>query len=135
MAFIYNPLKNLALQIVTNGGGGGGGTSFAWNFVSGTTTTAADNNGYVCQNAGLTTVQLPTTAASGTVIEVIASTSGGFSIAQNAGQSIKFGLDSTTLGAAGSLKSTAVNDTVRILCTTADTTWTVLSSVGNLNLV
>lgn len=115
-----------------NGGGGGG---IAWNTVSGTSQSAAVNNGYITNNASLVTITLPSTATVGSVVEVAGQGAGGWTIAQNSGQVIHMdGVDSTT-GTGGSLSSSIRYDAVRLLCITANTDWLVLSGIGNLTVV
>ena len=98
---------------------------------------AANNTGYIIKIAvpGLLTLTLPAVAVVGDIIEVAGYTVGGWSIAQNALQQIHYGNLDSTLGALGSLSSTARYDTVKLLCTTANTDWVVLSSIGILNVV
>ena len=91
------------------------------------------NLNYLSNNgASLITYTLPLTAAFGTVIQISGFSSGGWTLAQNAGQSINFGSLTTTTGAGGSLSSSNKNDYVRLLCVTANTTWNVIGSIGNL---
>ena|SRR5690606_494034 len=112
-----------------------GGTGFTWNEITGTSSGMTVNNGYIANNAGLVTLTLPASAALGSVIEVAGKGSGGWTIAQNSGQTIHFGAQNSTTGAGGSISSTLQYDTIRIVCTTADTDFVVLSSVGNLTVV
>ena len=94
------------------------------------------NMSYVADNgATLTTFTLPVTAPFATIIQVAGKSAGGWTIAQNVGQSINFGSIATTTGAGGSLSSSNKNDFVRLLCTTASTTWNVISSIGNITIV
>lgn len=109
--------------------------SFMWNEVTGTSSAMAVENGYVANNGALVTLTLPATAAFGSIIEVAGKGAGGWSIAQNSGQTIHFGASNTTTGAGGSLSSTLQYDTVRLLCTTTNTDFVVLSSIGNLTVV
>lgn len=108
------------------------------NWIDSTTTPVtliADRN-YVADNgATLTTFTLPVTAAFGTVIQIAGKSSGGWIIDQNASQSIHLGNLVTTVGVGGSLASTNQNDYVRLLCVTANTTWNVISAIGNLTIV
>ncbi len=107
----------------------------AWNDVTGTTATILAGQGYTASNAGSVTFTLPTTAAYGTVFEVATgTTAGGWSIAQNAGQSIKTGNLTTTVGVTGSLASTMAGDAVRVLCIVANTTFLVLNTQGEINV-
>lgn len=116
-------------------GGGGGGGGITWNTVSGTSQSAAVNNGYITNNASLVTITLPATAVVGSVVEVAGQGSGGWTIAQNSGQVIHMdGVDSTT-GTGGSLSSSVRYDAVRLLCITVNTDWLVLSGIGNLTVV
>ena len=105
----------------------------AWQNASGTTVNPMiPGAGYYTTNAAQTTLTLPATAAAGTIIEVIATTSNGWIIAQLAGQSIQFGNKVTTTGITGSLTSSAIGDAITLLCTTANTTWFASKSQGNI---
>jgi len=118
---------------ITNGAGTidlAAATGLTWSVETGAAVAAAVNYGYITNRAGGITYTLPTTAAVGSIIK-ICSISGLATIAQNAGESIVFGLQTTTVGAGGSLVMTDDGDAIEIVCTVADTTWAVLSSVGN----
>jgi hypothetical protein len=96
------------------------------------------NTGTVANKAGLLTMTLPASAAVGDLIEITGiNTALGWKIAQNANQQIFFGNTSTTLGAGGSLASTATRDSLRMVCVVAgaSTVWNVLSSIGNITVV
>jgi hypothetical protein len=93
------------------------------------------NVGYIANNAGLVTLTLPTTSALGSVIEVVGKGAGGWRIAQNASEIIHFGNINTTTGITGYLQSTLTYDAIRIVCTVADTEWTVLSVQGNITVI
>lgn len=127
---------------ITNGAGSitiaatGGGLAFV--DVTGTTQAMAVNTTYLADNVGLVTLTLPATAAQGSIIEVKGFGSGGWAIAQNANQQIRFGsATATTVGVSGSLASTNLNDGVKLLAAVggASTIWTVLSSQGNITIV
>jgi hypothetical protein len=123
---------NGAGSITINAAGGG----LTWTDVTGASQAMAVNNGYTADNAGLVTLTLPATAAYGSVMAVVGKGAGGWKIAQNSGQTIQFGSASaTTSGASGSLASTNQFDVVFILCTTTNTNFTVLNSIGNLTIV
>ena len=101
-----------------------------------TSTIMAVNTGYFADSASLVTLTLPTTIGAGSVFEVINTNTGGFKIAQNAGQQIQFGDDITTSGTAGSVASTNVGDSLRLVCKTANTLLFVSpGSQGNLTIV
>ena len=113
-----------------------GSASFAWNNVAASTQTLAVNQGYITNNgATLVTYTLPASAIQGSVIRVSGFSSGGWTIAQNASQEIFFGNQHTTIGVGGSLSSSNQYDQVELLCTVANTSFVVLSSVGNLTYV
>ena len=118
---------------ITNGAGTidlAAATGLTWSVETGAAVAAAVNYGYITNRAGGITYTLPTTAAVGSIIK-ICSISGLATIAQNAGESIVFGLQTTTVGVGGSLVMTDDGDAIEIVCTVADTQWNVLSSVGN----
>lgn len=106
--------------------------SMVWNDVSGTSQSAAVNNGYIISNAGQTTVTIPATAAEGSVFGVAGKGAAGWILQMNTGQTCHFGNSPTT--SAGSLTSTNLWDSVQIVCVTANTTFAVLSAVGNLTV-
>lgn len=110
-------------------------TGVTWTDVTGTSANLDPNAGYTANNAGLVTLTLPAVAAYGTTIDVVGKGAGGWSIAQLAGQTIHFNSTSTTVGVGGSLASTVQYNTVKLLCTVADTAWTVIASEGNLTVV
>lgn len=107
----------------------------SWTDVTGTTQTIAVGNGYTASNAGAVAFTLPATAAYGTIFEVATgSTAGGWTIGQNALQSIIYGNLTTTVGTGGSLASTKPGDSVRILCIVPNLTFQVLSDQGSINV-
>jgi len=119
-----------AVTISTSGGG------LAWSEVTGTSQAMVAENGYLTNNAGLVTCTLPATAAQFTMLEVVGQGAGGWAIAQQAGQTIIWeSTASTTTGVGGSLASTDQYDKVRLMCTVADLTWTVVASKGNITIV
>lgn len=119
-------------SITINASGGG----LTWTVVTGTTQAAAVNNGYIANNAGLVTVTLPATSAVGDTVAVTGiNNATGWKVAQNAGNQIFFGTSSTTAGTGGSLASTNTRDTVYLICMTANATWNVVGSVGNITVV
>jgi len=123
---------------ITNGSGSitiaSSGGGIRWTEVTGTSQAAAVNNGYITNNAGLVTVTIPTTAAVGSVVRVVGKGAGGWRIAQNASEIIHFGVFNTTTGTGGRLDSVNRYDAVELVCTVADTEWTVVSSQGNITV-
>lgn len=114
---------------------GGGGSGLTWTEVTGTSQSAAVNNGYITNNAGLVTVTIPTTAPVGSIVRVAGKGAGGWKIAQNTSEVIHYGSVDTTTGTGGSLASSDTNDAVELLCIVDDTEWMVLSSQGNITVV
>lgn len=116
-------------------GASGGGGGITWNEVTGTTQTAAVDNGYITNNASQVVVTLPTTAAVGKTVRIAGKGAGGWRVAQNASEIIHFGNVNSTTGTGGYIESTHRYDAVELLCIVADTEWVVLSSVGNITIV
>lgn len=109
----------------------GGGLDWIEIIVVGPTSLVADT-GYVTNNAATVELLLPLTCAFGSVLHVVNKGAGGWQINQNAGQQILVGSSSTTVGVGGNLNSSSVGDSIEFVCITADTTWRVYSSEGNL---
>lgn len=105
-----------------------------WSEVTGTSQTAAVNNGYITNNAALVTVTLPTTIAVGQIVRVAGKGAGGWRIAQNTGQQIHFGAVDSTIGATGYIGSTNRYDCVELLCITANLEFVVISVQGTLDV-
>lgn len=103
--------------------------------VTGTSQAMAINTWYIMNNAWLVTGTLPATAALWSIIEVSWKGAGGWKVAQNASQTIHFGTSNSTTGIGGYLASTNTYDIVKLLCTTANTDFVVISSIGNLTIV
>lgn len=96
----------------------------------------AINNGYICVSAGgALSLSLPTTAAVGSEIEVTLDGATSWTITQAAGQQIRLGNVQTTSGVGGSLASTAQGDSIRFVCSVANTKFNVISSMGNITVV
>lgn len=94
------------------------------------------NHGYIANKAGTLTMALPTTSAVGSIIEITGiNTATGWQVTQASGQQIFMGTSSTTLGATGTLTSSAIRDSISMVCVVANTTWNVLSSIGNITVV
>lgn len=109
--------------------------SFKWSVIT-ANQTASINNGYFCNKAGTLALALPAASAVGDTIEVTnENTALGSQFTQAAGQQILIGNTNTTLGATGTLTSSAVGDTLKIVCFVANTIWRVTSVVGNWSVV
>lgn len=106
-----------------------------WGIITGTTQAAAINTGYIINASALCTITLPAAAAVGSLLEIVGVGAGGWRLAQAANQQVFFGNISNTSGAGGQLNSTHQRDSIRLLCITADTTWQVISSIGNIDVI
>jgi hypothetical protein len=93
-------------------------------------------NGYITNHAVTLVVgTLPATAVVGDIFEITNIGAAGFKVTQNAAQYINFGNSTTTVGTGGSLASSAIGDSLRIVCVVTDDGFQVLSSVGNIDLI
>lgn len=107
-----------------------------WSAISAATKTIVANEGYISNNGAGVTYTLPATATLGDVFEIVGPQA--WTVAQNAGQSIKIGSSTTTTGTGGSLASTNAGDTLRVVCSDATggaEVFRVLSFVGNITVV
>ena len=124
LSYVHGVTSSIQAQINALAGG------FVYNQVAGTTQTLAVNNGYQANSAALTTLTLPTVAAFGTIIDIVGYGTGLFVIAQNAGQVIHSGNVDTTVGIGGSIASTYRYCSIQLLCSVANTEFTVLRQNG-----
>ena len=111
------------------------GGVLSWSEVTGTTQSCAVNTGYILNNAALVTATLPATASVGDVIRIVGKGAGMWKLAQNASQYIRFAGLTTTTGTGGYLQAETAYDCIEIMCTTANNGWTVISSIGNIEVV
>ncbi len=107
--------------------------NFSWNEVTGATNMLV-KNGYVANNSSLVVLTLPPNPVFGDYVRVVGKGAGGWKVAQNSGQTIHFGAQSTTTGVSGFLQSQTTFDCVELLCTTANSDWTQVSSQGNITI-
>lgn len=103
-----------------------GAGSFSWTVVTGTSQAMVSNNGYIANNAGLVTLTLPPTSAVGDEIDIIGKGAGGWLVQCGGGQTVVVGSSTTTSG--GSVASTNAKDSFQIVCTVANTEWSVLGA-------
>jgi hypothetical protein len=80
--------------IGAKGATGAAGPGVTWIEVTGTSAQALPNTGYMADNAAQVTITLPAQPAVGDLVEVSGPGSGGWKIAQNAGQQIYTGFES-----------------------------------------
>lgn len=110
------------------------GALFAWTVVVANQALAV-NNGYFTNAGGVVSLSLPAAFGVGDTIKVSAHSAGGWTITQGAGQQIFDLAGSTTLGAGGSLSSTAQGDSIELVGVVANTTLRIVSSKGALAFV
>lgn len=113
-------IMNAAGSITISAIGLGG---FSWNTVTGTSQLMISNNGYIANNVGLVTLTLPATSAVGDELDIIGKGAGGWLVQCGASQTIVLG--SSTTSVAGSLASANAKDSFYMICTVANTEWTV----------
>lgn len=97
-------------------------------------TTMAVQTGYINNSASLITLTLPGTANPGDTVRIVGYGTGLWEVAQNAGQTIRFGNTNTTTGVTGNLMSTNQGDSVEIVCVSANTLFVVASVQGTLGV-
>lgn len=141
-----NPQQSIASvgnagEVLTSNGAGAlptfqVNTTFGWSVIAGAAQAMVAGNGYFANNAGTVTFTLPATAAVGDTFEVAGMNNAtGWSIAQNAGQTIHIGTLDTTTGVGGSLASTATYDWIKIVCNVANTDFVAHAKQGNITVV
>ena len=123
-------ISNGAGSITVSSWGGG----LSWT-TKGASTPLVSNNAFICNAGAALSFSLPAISSLGSVVALTLDGSTSWSITQGAGQQIRMGSLETTLGAGGSITSTAQGDTIYLLCVTANTRWVVVSLIGNLTIV
>ena len=123
---------------ITNGAGSitvnAVGAGLTWSTITTATQAMSVNNGYIANRAGTVAFTLPTTSAVGDIVAVTGiNTATGWSIAYTTNQQIFLGTASSTI-TSGSIASINIRDTVFMVCVTANLTWNVFSSIGNITV-
>lgn len=107
------------------------GGGFTWTVIT-VDQTAVVNNGYFCNKASTLHLLLPAVSAVGdTIIVTNENTAVGVQFTQAAGQQILFSTSSSTLGATGTVTSSAIGDSMTLVCKVANTIWRADSMIGN----
>jgi len=122
-------ITNAAGAITINSTGGG----VTWTNISANQALAV-NNGVNCTGGAALSLSLPATSAVGDIIEIALDGSTSWTITQAANQQIRLGSSQSTLGAGGSIASTAQGDWVRLVCKTANLLWTTIGVIGNITV-
>lgn len=102
-----------------------------WNDITGTSSPANPNNGYLADNVGLVTLTMNPTVPQFATIAVVGNGAGGWTLVLSGGQTINYG----DMAASTSLNSTNSYDVVYLLCTVANTTFSVVQSQGNITVL
>lgn len=90
--------------------------------------TMAVGSSYVADLGTLVTFNMPATVAFGTIFDIVGKGAGGWLIQFNTGQVANY--NSTPTSSAGSLASSNRYNCIRLMCVTANTTFTVLGASG-----
>lgn len=104
----------------------------AWINQASTPITMVVNTPYTAETAGVLTFNVPATVAKNSTFEIVGVGAGGWLLQMNTGQVCNF--NSTPTSSGGSLSSTNRYNTIKILCTTANTTFVVMSNEGTLTV-
>lgn len=107
---------------------------FSWIDVTAATQTLAAGEAYLADRGTLITFSLPVTAAFGDTYIIAGYGAGGWTLAQQAGQSIIVGPLTSTVGVTGGIASIISSDLVEIVCVVADTTFKVVNIEGNIQV-
>jgi hypothetical protein len=136
-----NILNVLGSGAITTSGSGNtvtigiSGSGLTWSTIS-ASQALLSNHGYICVSpGGALALSLPAASTLGDIIEINLDGATSFAITQAAGQSVRIGNLSTTIGVGGSLTTTMQGDSIRLVCQTANLKWNVLSSMGNFTVV
>jgi len=105
------------------------------NDVTGSSATMSIMNGYLANNSTLVTLTLPASAIIGSTLVITGKNTGGWTIAQNAGQTIIVGSVSSTVGVTGSVSSASPTDSMELICLVANTTWAVAGAPQSSGLI
>ncbi len=114
---------------------GSGGFQLPSIEVTGTSAALVQGVFYVANNASLVTLTLPSTAIVGSLIKVAGFGSGGWKIAQLAGQRVFSTAKNTITGTGGSISSGGRYDCVELICSSSNTNWIIKDSAGTLTIV
>jgi hypothetical protein len=107
---------------------------FTWNTVT-TSQTMLSNNGYITNSAGLITLTLPAISSPGDEIAISGQGTGGWLLAQIAGQSVHIGSLPSSTGVLGSIASANQYDSLRLVCITSNLEWTTTGGPQSTGLI
>ena len=112
------------------------GTGFTWNVVTSAMNpvTLVKENGYITKGVATVSFKLPASAAIGDTYRIVGYNAL-WTVAQNANQTITWGIKTTTMGVGGSLASLFVNDCIEMVCVTANLEWIITDGSGNITFI
>lgn len=107
-------------------------SGFTWHVVTSANNpvTLVAENGYITKGAGVVHFILPAAASVGDTFEIVGY-GNLWTIAQNAGQSIRLGSSVSTLGLFGNLSASMVTDCIKLICVTQNLEFFIPDSQGN----
>lgn len=109
--------------------------TITWVTTSANIANMAVATGYFCISpGGALTLGLPATSALGDTIRVSLKGATSWQVTQAAGQQIFLSSTNSTLGAGGSITSTAAGDSIELVCLVANTIWVAQSVIGNITV-
>jgi hypothetical protein len=113
-------------------------SGFTWNVVTSVAPANpiifATENGYITKGLALVSFSLPASAAIGDTYRLVGYNAL-WTVAQNANQTITLGIKTTTSGVGGSIAATGVNDTIEMVCVTANLEWIITDVTGNITFI
>jgi len=119
-----------ATNIVTINASGGG---LGWINVTTTPTALTADTGHYISTAGLCTLTLPSSPAADTIIRIVGVGAGGWIVNCGAGETIYYGVLTSTTGVGGSIESSDNRDCLTLKYLGSDN-WQGIDSVGNLGV-
>lgn len=126
IVFTGTPISNTLTLTIPNAG-------LIW-VIQPVSITAVAGTGYFANGVAGITVTLPTVSVLGDTFKVYNFNGQGFTIAQGAGQSIQVADMITATGAAGSVSTSFIGDSIELVCSIANTKWEMVSFEGNLSV-
>ena len=113
-------------------------SGFTWNVVTSVSPanpiSFAPENGYITKGVATVAFTLPASASIGDTYRIVGYNAL-WTVAQNANQTITWGIKTTTSGVGGSLASLFVNDCIEMVCVTANLEWIITDGSGNITFV
>lgn len=93
------------------------------------------NTAYITNRPSLIMLELPVNSSVGDRIKILNIGAGFWQLAQNTGQNIQLGNRVTTTGAGGYIASTAIGDSIELVCVIQNSMWFVEYVIGNISFV